>query len=128
MYNSTFKCTYNMVDDYSMDNEYDSNEFKENLYRSQLLQSFNMNELDEESNFEHIFDYINKELIKVEKGRSILKKMKDKCIFPVGDIELVFLFSYDYFYIFHNCLIDLFNNRDISDENYNMLIEKIENN
>lgn len=128
MYNSTFKCTYNLVDNYNMDKDYDSNEFKENLYRSQLLQAFNMNELDEESKFEHIFDYINKELVKVEKGNNILSKMKEECKFPIGDMELVLLFSYDYFYLFHNCLVDLFNNGDIGNENYNMLIQKIENN
>lgn len=128
MYNSTFKCTYNMIDAQDIDNDYDSNDFKEILYRSQLLKAFNMNELDEECKFEHIFNYINKQLIKVEKGRIILDKMKDKIAFPIGDMELVLLFSYDYFYLFHNCLIDLFNNGDIGNESYNMLIQKIENN
>jgi hypothetical protein len=123
MYNSTFKCTYNLL---SNDEEEDS--LKEMLYRSQLLQAFNMNELDEESRFEHVFDYINNEMLKNEKGTIILNTMKEKCQFPVGDMELVLLFSYDYFDLFHNCLIDLFNTGDINDENYNMLIKKIENN
>ena len=128
MYNYTFKCTYNLIDNSNMDSEDDTNEFKENLYRSQLLQAFNMNELDYESKFEDIFDYINGEIIKVENGRIILNKMKENSTFPIAGMELVLLFSYDYFYIFHNCLIDLFNNGDISDENFNMLIQKIENN
>lgn len=54
--------------------------------------------------------------------------MKVKNPFPIGDMELVLLFSYDYFYLFHNCLINLFMNGDIEDKNYNMLIQKIENN
>lgn len=128
MYNSTFKCTYNLIDDNDIDNDYDSNEFKENLYRSQLLQAFNMNELDEESKFEHILDYINEEIVKVEKGKIILDKMREKTTFPIGNMEIVLLFSYDYFYLFHNCLIDLLNNGDIGIESYNMLIQKIENN
>lgn len=127
MYNSTFKCTYNLIDEKNIDNDYDSNEFKENLYRSQLLQAFNMSELDEESKFETFFDYINDELIKIEKGRIILKKMKERSTFPIVDMELVLLFSYDYFHIFHDCLIDLFNYGDIGNESYNMLIKKIEN-
>jgi len=124
MYNSTFKCTYNLIDCENT-NEMD---IKESLYRSQLLQAFNMCELDEESKFETIFDFINERLIKNEKGKTILNKMKEKNKFPIGDMELVLLFSYDYFYLFHDCLIDLLNDCDIKEENYNMLIKKIENN
>lgn len=124
MYNSSFKCTYNLID-CENENELD---IKENLYRSQFLQAFNMNELDSESNFETMFDFINDKLIKNEKGQTILNKMKEKNHFPIEGMELVLLFSYDYFYLFHNCLIDLLNNGDIKDENYNMLIKKIENN
>jgi len=87
-----------------------------------------MNELDEEKKFENVFNYISEHLIKCEKGKNIMENMKCKNPFPIGDMELVLLFSYDYFYLFHNCLIDLFMNGDIKDENYNMLIQKIENN
>lgn len=124
MYNSSFKCTYNLLDCENT-NEMD---IKENLYRSQFLQAFNMNELDEESNFELMFEFINDKLMKNEKGQTILNKMKEKNHFPIEGMELVLLFSYDFFYLFHNCLIDLLNDGEIKDENYNMLIKKIENN
>ena len=120
MYNTHFKCTYNLIDD--------EDDIGNDLYRSQLLQAFNMNELDAETKFEKIFDHVNENLIRCDKGKKILEKMKDKNLFIIEGMELVLLFSYDFFYIFHNCLIDLFNNGDIKDENYNMLIQKIENN
>ena len=124
MYNTSFKCTYNLIND----QEDECDNLREALYRSQLLQAFNMNELDKESKFENVFNYINEHLIKSKKGKTILENMRGKNPFPIGDMELVLLFSYDYFYLFHNCLIDLFMNGDIEDENYNMLIQKIENN
>jgi hypothetical protein len=124
MYNTAFKCTYNLINEEEKDGDY----FRESLYRSQLLQAFNMNKLDKESIFENIFNYINEHLIKSNKGKTILENMKGKNPFPIGNMEIVLLFSYDYFYLFHNCLIDLFTYGDIKDENYNMLIQKIENN
>jgi hypothetical protein len=124
MYNTSFKCTYNLINDQEDECDY----LREALYRSQLLQAFNMNDLEQESKFENVFNYINEHLIKSEKGKTILENMRGKNPFPIGDMELVLLFSYDYFYLFHNCLIDLFMNGYIEDENYNMLIQKIENN
>lgn len=122
MYDTTFKCTYNLLND-----ENDENGLRDDLYRSQLLQAFNMNELDFESKFDTILSYVNDCLLKANKGIIILNKMKDKNHFPFEGMELVILFSYDYFYLTHNCLIDLLNDGDIKDENYNMLIQKIEN-
>lgn len=112
-----------------INNEDDDCEYlKESLYRSQLLQAFNINEMNQENNFENVFKYINKYLIKSEKGKMILEIMKINNNFTIKDMEIVLLFSYDYFYLFHNCLIDLFTNGDIKDENFNLLIKQIENN
>ncbi len=44
---------------------------------------------------------------------------------PIGLDEktvFTFLFNYDYFHYIHKCLQDLFNNNDISTDNYNKLI------
>jgi hypothetical protein len=38
------------------------------------------------------------------------------------------LCSYDYFYLFHDCLIELINNKSISENTFNLLIDKIKNN
>lgn len=122
MYNTTFKCTYNLLND-----ENDENGVRDDLYRCQLLQAFNMNELDFETKFDTMLNYVNEYLLKTNKGSIILNKIKEKSPFPFEGMEIVVLFSYDYFYLTHNCLIDLLNDGDIKDENYNMLIQKIEN-
>lgn len=37
------------------------------------------------------------------------------------------LFNYDHFYLLHNCLKDFFEYKDISDENYNAILNKLNN-
>jgi hypothetical protein len=130
MYNTSFLCTYNLLDniiDNNVDNENDDYDIRDDLYRSQILQAFNLKEWNIDI-MDNVFEYVNQKLINDEKGKCLLEKMKYKSIIPIKDMELMLLFSYDYFYLFHNCLIDLFNNNCISEKNYNLLIEKIENN
>ena len=124
MYNTTFICTYNLINNNVDDND---NDLDNELYRSQLLQAFNLTEWDTKK-IDNLFDYINKKLLNDDKGKLIIEKMKQKAILPIDDMELILLFSYDYFYLFHNCLIDLLNLNYISDDKYNSLILKIENN
>jgi len=122
MYNTTFKCTYNLI----TSSEKEDMEISENLYRSQFLQAFNCNDWMSDD-IDKILEYIYNELIKNDYGKQILLKIKEKNILPIENMETVLLFSYEYFFLLHNCLIDLFNNGDISNKNYNMLIQKIEN-
>lgn len=122
MYNTSFICTYNLINDNDVDND-----LANDLYRSQLLQAFNLNEWDTDK-MDNLFKFINDKLINNDKGKLILYAMKHKATFPIDDMELILLFSYDFFYLFHNCLIDLLTKNDISDEKYNLLIKKIENN
>jgi len=122
MYNTSFICTYNLISDTD-----DDNDLANDLYRSQLLQAFNLNEWDSDK-INVLFSFITNKLIHNDKGKLILEKMKHKSILPLEDMELILLFSYDFFYLFHNCLIDLLNKNIISDEKYNLLIHKIENN
>lgn len=126
MYNTTFICTYNLINNTDNRNDND-NELDNELYRSQLLQAFNLTEWDTKK-IDKLFDYINKKILNDDKGKLIIEKMKQKSILPIGDMELILLFSYDYFHLFHNCLIDLFNLNYISDDKYNSLIMRIENN
>lgn len=122
MYNTTFICTYNLINEKDEDSEL-SNE----LYRIQFLQALNLKEWDSVI-IDKQFNDINNKLNETIKGKMILESIKTISTFPIEDVGLILLFSYDYFYLFHNCLIDLFNKNDISDEKYNMLIKKIENN
>jgi hypothetical protein len=121
MYNTLFKCTYNLIKE--NDEDYD---LTDDLYRSQLLQAFNLNELDS-GYIDKLFIYLNKILMSNERGNIILTKMKNNTIYPIDDV-LVLLFSYEYFHLFHDCLIDLINDNYISDEKFNLLIHQIENN
>ena len=133
MYNTTFLCTYNLINDNTNDNTNESHtqdehlDLTNDLYRSQILQAFNLNEWDS-NQINTIFNYINEKLTKNDKGLQLLEKIKHKSYIPLEDMELILLFSYDYFYLFHNCLIDLLNTGQISDKHYNLLIQKIENN
>ncbi len=118
MYNTTFLCTYNLIE-----SDVDSDD----LYRIQFLQALNLNEWDS-AEIDKQFNIINKKINETIKGKHIIETINKKSTFPIEDVGLILLFSYDYFYLFHNCLIDLFNKNDISDEKYNLLINKIENN
>ena len=122
MYNTSFRCTYNLIDS----NDKEDMEISDDLYRSQFLQAFNSNDWISDD-IDKMLEYINNELMKNEYGKQILLKIKEKNILPVENMETIVLFSYEYFYLLLNCLIDLFNNGDISNTNYNMLIQKIEN-
>lgn len=119
MYNTTFRCTYNLIEKEDM-------EISDDLYRSQFLQAFNSDDWISDD-IDKMLEYINNELMNNDYGKQILLKIKEKNILPIENMETILLFSYEYFYLLHNCLIDLFNNGDISNINYNMLIQKIEN-
>jgi hypothetical protein len=122
MYNTTFRCTYNLIDS----NDKEDMEISDDLYRSQFLQAFNSDDWTSDD-IDKMLEYINNELMKNDYGKQILLKIKEKNILPIKNMETIILFSYEYFYLLHNCLIDLFNNGDISNTNYNKLIQKIEN-
>jgi len=44
-----------------------------------------------------------------------------------GASTLWVLFNYDHFYLLHNCLKNYFEYKDISDENYNAILNKLNN-
>jgi hypothetical protein len=121
MYNTSFKCTYNFIKD--TDEDY---ELVDDLYRCQLLQAFNLDNWNSDA-IDKLFVYLNEKIMADEKGKIILDKMNQTNIYPIDD-ALILLFSYEYFYLFHDCLIDLFNKNYITYEKFNLLIQKIENN
>jgi len=96
-------CTYKLI------TEDDEEEIglREMLYKIQLLQTFNMEEFDEETinkKIDHLFNSIKDE----EFIKNILEKHPYK-----GTIynDLIFrtLFSYDYLDLFHKCLYHFYN-------------------
>lgn len=118
-YNSNFKCTYQIMDDLD-----DSN----NLYRIQFLQAFNTYRWD--SNIiDNTIQKIYSQLKNSKYGRNILNAVNLNVTITnfINNSDIYILFSYDYFYIFHDCLCDLINNGLITDDNYNYLIKQITN-
>lgn len=118
-YNTDFKCTYQ-----AMDNIDDS----ENLYRIQFLQAFNTNKWDSYI-IDNTIQNIYSKLKDYEYGLKILESVNLNVSITnfINNSDIYVLFSYDYFYAFHDCVCDIANNGNISDINYNYLIEQINN-
>lgn len=116
-YNTYFKCTYQ-----AMDNLEDS----ENLYRIQFLQAFNTNKWDSyiiDNTIQSIYNLLKE----YNYGNKILESVNLNVSITnfINNSNIYILFSYDYFYAFHDCICDIANNGYISDMNYNYLMEQI---
>jgi hypothetical protein len=127
-YCTDFICTYK-----KFDNDEDSN----NLFRSQYLQAFNLDFFDLDiinDTCEKIYYLIKKyEENKLNKILAGLYNKHAKQLLPFSFKKNTYtniftfqiLFSYDLFDMLHLCLIDLINNHNISDLNYDNLISSI---
>lgn len=105
-YNLDFLCTYK---------EFDDNYYANLCYQIQLLQSFNMSKYDEfiiNNNIEKTYLYLrdNEEIKRII---NILSKKHGEILLMCGnnkDLENIvlfqLLFSFDYFEIFHKCLVN----------------------
>ena len=121
-YNTNYNVIYPTIEDA---------EKSDTQYRKDYLSVFGLNEYNYE---------------KINKGITTLhSKIKDntsfKNIFEAaskhkhlmwllqgGNASILWiLFNYDHFYLLHNCLKDYFEYKDISDENYNAIINKLNN-
>lgn len=120
MYNTTFKCTYNLLDD---DDE------SELLYKIQFLQAFNLDDWDDNKINESL-NFIETSLKSNEHGIKILSKIREVMLMEenANSFEVAFLCSYNFFYLLHECLIDLSKseNKEISEQNFANLIKKLE--
>ena len=130
MYDTNFLCTYKLLEnseksiqDYEGDNDEGDNdeELYKILYQIQLLHAFKIQTFDEKKLVDkqnNIYKII-KDNIDIIKLLDILEKkyinFNKNCLFQI-------LFSYDYFQYFHVCLIDIFNNNKIKEENLKKLI------
>tara|TARA_B100000242_G_C42969398_1_gene449768 strand:- start:37 stop:456 length:420 start_codon:yes stop_codon:yes gene_type:complete len=105
-YNLDFLCTYK---------EFDDNYYANLCYQIQLLQSFNMSKYDEfiiNNNIEKTYLYLrdNEEIKKII---NILSKKHGEILLMCGNnkeleniVLFQLLFSFDYFEIFHKCLVN----------------------
>ena len=138
MYDTTFKCTYQLLEKYN--NFIEGNECKDNdneikdahdveglsddLYRSQFLQALQLTKWNEIIINEKL-EFLQKTLENDNMGKVILETMKEYSKIPIENIEIMLLCAYDYFYLFHNCIIELINNKCISENSFHLLINKI---
>jgi hypothetical protein len=135
-YITDFVCTYKNIEDTNESNI---------LFRSQYLQAFNLDFFDINvinEICEKLFNLMQKhQENKLNNLLGILYNKHAIQLLPFSFKKNTYsnlftfqiLFSYDYFDLFHKCLIDLINNNFISDNNYSNLInlmnkdEKINN-
>lgn len=122
MYVCDFVCTYQQHDEVD----------KEDMYRSQYLQAFGIDNWDD--------NVIDKEINQLYKTitsstdiSDILSKIKNNNKFKAwlsfikaDDIDVFkMLFTYDYFYLAHRCFCDILSRGVIQDNNRKMLINEI---
>tara|TARA_A100001011_G_C14306533_1_gene843436 strand:- start:703 stop:1083 length:381 start_codon:yes stop_codon:yes gene_type:complete len=120
-YVSDFICTYNLIDDL------DDSEL---LFRTQLLQAFIPEYLEEDNkkSLDQGFDEINKiteELFNKYGSNKIIKKLMEKCPGDSDEIKFQMCFSYSLFYLTHKILCGLINN-NLDEKICNKLIEDLD--
>ena len=127
-YDFDFLCTYHLIEDEDQSNI---------CYRSQLLQVFKLNNFDSEQinyNIQKLYNILrdNEEILEILDILSnklqifqFLKQNNQKL-----DNSLIFqmLFSYDYFYLFHNSLIHFKTNKSLNKSSFSELKQFISQN
>lgn len=117
MYHADFICTYKL-----MDNDDDRND----LYQIQLLQAFGMCNFDENEMSEKTLQLYHqvKDLVEV---KEILEEglKANPQIHLCNVLMFMCLFSYQFFDLFHKCLIDYFTTGSILEESKCAMIHAI---
>lgn len=122
-YCSDFICTYKQHDD----------DISDDMYRTQFLQAFHLNEWDSEkidNIVQKVFQDIEqdiKHIITFIKHNDCPSIPSIKLFFPILDDISIFqlLFVYDFFDLIHNCICEKYNNGSISTDTLNNLFNKI---
>jgi hypothetical protein len=141
MYNTELICTYSYYDPYlrniyHVDDKYDVNDVQEFedlselIYRSELLKAFGftIEEVESEDmkfNNEKILELYNK-LNKHEEFMEFIKKIKQKYNYDDLETGFITLFSYDYFFLTHNCVCDLLKNGKIEEKHKKIIKQTFE--
>jgi 2-hydroxy-3-keto-5-methylthiopentenyl-1-phosphate phosphatase len=121
-YNTNYNVIYQNIEDI---------EKSDTQYRKDYLTVFGLNEY----NYEEIDKGITSLHTKIKDNTSFknifeaAKKHKHLMwLLQGGNASILWvLFNYDHFYLLHNCLKDYFEYKDISDENYNAILNKLNN-
>jgi hypothetical protein len=116
-YNADFICTYKL-----MDNDDDRNI----MYQIQILQAFSMHNFDENEMSKKIL-HLYHELKDCNEIKEILKEgvTANPQMKMTNVIMFMCLFSYDFFDLFHKCLIEYFTSGFILEKTKCNMIDKI---
>jgi len=116
-YKYDFICTYKLIDE----------EFRDMLYQQQILDAFDLERFDANilrEKQKNLYEEIKTEADFIRVFEFICKKQKH--LFCKDNLEaFIILFSYDYFNLFHRCLIDYFMNGMLNKLNYERLMDEI---
>jgi len=119
MYNTKFICTYKSYSD-----PYLSDTF----YRKNLLEIFNIEDLNFEKHESEICDEMVVIFEKIKSHREFAKCMdKTSLIFSIEEklIAFMILMSYDFFYLTHPCVSEFLDEGTISDDKIKALMTAI---
>ena len=119
---------------YTLQVKYKNNNDEDQKYRKLLLDAFHLEQYDNDkimNKMKLIYDII-KNNDKIKSIIQLLKKYKYSSIFIINDNEpelyLIFLFSFEYFDLFHKCLQELHFNNTITELSYNNLYNELNKN
>ncbi len=127
MYQADFICTYKMMDE---------PDDQEELYRIQLLQAFDVTDVDDEQ-INEITAELYAELAnrpefitifnKARQNKSIIEmldflKLSGEERLEENDIVFNLLFKFEYFDLLHRCIIDYLINEDVQEKHINNLL------
>jgi hypothetical protein len=114
IYNTNYICQY-QKEDLFLDNENLTDENKEmirdDLYRNDFLNVFNLDEYDEEK-LTFILDSLYESIVNCDTLKDYICKFSkgyDTSNFDQGKFGIIFLFSFEHLYLFHPCICDYLN-------------------
>lgn len=141
MYNINIICTYSYYDPHLRNKYHNKNEFdlddveefedlSELIYKTELLKvfEFDIKEIEnDEINFnkKQIIELYNS-LNKYEEFMVYVKKIKEKYSYTDLETSFITLFSYDYFFLTHKCIVDILKDGKIREENLRLLNNIVE--
>ena len=112
------------------------NDSNDTQYREDIIHFFNLKDMfngkfDDSQFFKILSDNAYQIYLKYKSYSQIsdiLKKIKEKLRMPfemADDALFMYLFRFDLFYLFHKCLVDLNKDNNISEPNFQLLINSI---
>jgi hypothetical protein len=131
MYDISFNCRY-YKDDVILpsDNVTEEEELfiRNYLYKEDLLNIFQIDYYSYESIFVTEIDQLYERIKSCSKLREIMKQISLQILLKKNEKNgLCLLYSYDYMYLTHKCVCEYLINRQITDESFNELKNRINN-